>query len=364
MSAETSDLGEFELIRRFFRAAMRDCGARSAHAARQSGVVLGIGDDAALLAAAAGHGIGRRRRYHRGGAAFPARHRCALDRPSRARRQFERHGRHGRDARLGDAGADPAERRRGVAGAILRGTFGSRRRPRGGAGRRRHHARSPDRERANSGTRSARHGAAPQRRPRRGSVGGDRHLGRCRRGTCISSAHRRRGARRRPKLVPPSWNSSGASTIRCPGCSSGWRRAALRRAAMDLSDGLVGDLPKLAQASGLAAHVAVERLPLSDAMRAAVPLAQARDWALAAGDDYELLLAVPAARLAELEAAAAPIELNVDPDRRIARRQRCDVVAKRRGFRARRAQVTTTSPKPRPKSQFRSGRPVSSASIT
>ena len=34
-------------------------------------------------------------------------------------------------------------------------------------------------------------------------------------------------------------------------------------AAMDLSDGLVGDLPKLAQASGLAAHVQVEALPLS-----------------------------------------------------------------------------------------------------
>src|SRR5579863_9978103 len=37
-------------------------------------------------------------------------------------------------------------------------------------------------------------------------------------------------------------------------------------AAMDLSDGLVGDLPKLAQASGLHAHVSVERLPLSAAM--------------------------------------------------------------------------------------------------
>ena len=38
-------------------------------------------------------------------------------------------------------------------------------------------------------------------------------------------------------------------------------------AAMDVSDGLTGDLPKLAQASGLAAHVEVERLPLSDALR-------------------------------------------------------------------------------------------------
>lgn len=80
-------------------------------------------------------------------------------------------------------------------------------------------------------------------------------------------------------------------------------------AAMDLSDGLAGDLPKLAQASGLAARVSVERLPLSAAMRAAVSAKQALDWALAGGDDYELLLAVPAARFAELKAAADRLNL-------------------------------------------------------
>ncbi len=82
-------------------------------------------------------------------------------------------------------------------------------------------------------------------------------------------------------------------------------------AAMDLSDGLVGDLPKLAQASGLAAHVALESLPLSEAMRAAVPAAQALDWALAGGDDYELLLAVPAPRYTELKAAAGQLNLRL-----------------------------------------------------
>ncbi len=82
-------------------------------------------------------------------------------------------------------------------------------------------------------------------------------------------------------------------------------------AAMDLSDGLAGDLPKLAQASGLAARVAVERLPLSDAMRLAVSASQAREWAVAAGDDYELLLAVPAARFAELAAAASRLNLRL-----------------------------------------------------
>ena len=82
-------------------------------------------------------------------------------------------------------------------------------------------------------------------------------------------------------------------------------------AAMDLSDGLSGDLPKLAAASGVGAHVEVERLPLSDALRAVVPFDQARDWALAAGDDYELLLAVPALHYTELAAAAAQLNLSL-----------------------------------------------------
>ncbi|MFI4889761.1 MAG: thiamine-phosphate kinase [Steroidobacterales bacterium] len=75
-------------------------------------------------------------------------------------------------------------------------------------------------------------------------------------------------------------------------------------AAMDLSDGLAGDLPKLAAASGLAAHVAIERLPLSAALRSLLPAAQARNRALGGGDDYELLLAVSPQRYQELAHAA------------------------------------------------------------
>jgi thiamine-monophosphate kinase len=84
-------------------------------------------------------------------------------------------------------------------------------------------------------------------------------------------------------------------------------------AAMDLSDGLIGDLPKLAQASGLGAHVRIEALPLSSAMRKSVSLNQARDWALAGGDDYELLLAVPASRFTELKGAADQLNLTLTP---------------------------------------------------
>ena len=82
-------------------------------------------------------------------------------------------------------------------------------------------------------------------------------------------------------------------------------------AAMDLSDGLAGDLPKLAAASAVGAVVDVDRLPLSAALRAAVSPAQARDWALSAGDDYELLLSVPAGRFDELASAARSVDLEL-----------------------------------------------------
>jgi thiamine-monophosphate kinase len=83
----------------------------------------------------------------------------------------------------------------------------------------------------------------------------------------------------------------------------------IAHAAMDLSDGLVSDLPKLAAASGLAAHVDIDRLPVSPAMRALGMTDRARDWALAAGDDYELLFALPAHRYQELQRAAARFDI-------------------------------------------------------
>jgi len=96
-----------------------------------------------------------------------------------------------------------------------------------------------------------------------------------------------------------------------PRVAFGLAARGIASAAIDLSDGLVADLPKLAQASGVAARIAVDLLPLSEAMRAAVPEARARDWALGAGDDYELLLSVPAARHPELAAAAAQLNLRL-----------------------------------------------------
>jgi len=76
-------------------------------------------------------------------------------------------------------------------------------------------------------------------------------------------------------------------------------------AAMDVSDGLVGDLAKLCRASGLAAAVDVGAVPLSDAARAALSAdAKLIERILTGGDDYEIVLTLPVAKFGVLRAAA------------------------------------------------------------
>jgi thiamine-monophosphate kinase len=58
--------------------------------------------------------------------------------------------------------------------------------------------------------------------------------------------------------------------------------------AIDISDGLVGDLTKLLAASGVGGVLEVERLPMSDAIKARFDEAQRTRLALTGGDDYEL----------------------------------------------------------------------------
>lgn len=76
-------------------------------------------------------------------------------------------------------------------------------------------------------------------------------------------------------------------------------------AAMDLSDGLAGDLPKILIASGVSAWIDARRLPIAAAVRALFP----EEWlelALRGGEDYELLFtAAPGAWDAIVEAASA-----------------------------------------------------------
>lgn len=84
------------------------------------------------------------------------------------------------------------------------------------------------------------------------------------------------------------------------------------RAAMDVSDGLVGDLTKMLAGTGLTARIEAARVPLSDAARAAIARDSTRfATALTGGDDYEILCAVPPetlpAFLADSARAGVPV---------------------------------------------------------
>jgi thiamine-monophosphate kinase len=69
-------------------------------------------------------------------------------------------------------------------------------------------------------------------------------------------------------------------------------------AAMDISDGLAGDLAKLAAASKVDFEVEAARVPLSAAAREALTIDGALEAALTGGDDYQILLTVAPRKLA------------------------------------------------------------------
>lgn len=72
--------------------------------------------------------------------------------------------------------------------------------------------------------------------------------------------------------------------------------------AIDVSDGLLGDLGHILRRSGVGALVDVDAVPRS-AVLAALPLALQRECTLAGGDDYELLFTAPAALAERVQAA-------------------------------------------------------------
>ena len=76
-------------------------------------------------------------------------------------------------------------------------------------------------------------------------------------------------------------------------------------AAMDVSDGLAGDLAKLCRASAVSAEIDVASVPLSDAARAAIAAEPVlMETALTGGDDYEIVLTLSPEKLADFQNAA------------------------------------------------------------
>ena len=111
------------------------------------------------------------------------------------------------------------------------------------------------------------------------------------------------------------------------------------RAALDLSDGLLGDLDHILQASGLGAEIDAAALPVAPALRD-LDEAHRLDCLLAGGDDYELLFtADPSAHAAVLAAGAGAGvavtrigRLRAAPGWRVLDAQGRDLAIRARGF--------------------------------
>lgn len=78
-----------------------------------------------------------------------------------------------------------------------------------------------------------------------------------------------------------------------PRIAAGMSMRGLAHAAIDLSDGLSGDLGHILTASGVGAEIRADRLPMSKAFRANSTPDQRLDLQIAGGDDYELCVVLP-----------------------------------------------------------------------
>ncbi|HYJ12288.1 MAG TPA: thiamine-phosphate kinase [Thermomicrobiales bacterium] len=77
-------------------------------------------------------------------------------------------------------------------------------------------------------------------------------------------------------------------------------------AAMDLSDGLLGDLPKILVASGVGGRIEADLIPVLPAVRAVFP-DRWLDLALRGGEDYELLMTIAPERFAHFQQLAGVV---------------------------------------------------------
>lgn len=95
-----------------------------------------------------------------------------------------------------------------------------------------------------------------------------------------------------------------------PRVQAGMGLRGLAHAALDISDGLAGDLAHVLRASGVGACLDADRLPASPAFLQLAPPGQRLALQLGGGDDYELCCCIPPASWADAVARLAPTRLH------------------------------------------------------
>ena len=110
---------------------------------------------------------------------------------------------------------------------------------------------------------------------------------------------------RRIKLKPAELKLAQQRLDRpLPRLALGLALRGIARSAIDVSDGLVADLGHICERSGVAAVVAIERLPVSALLRRHLQSPVAQAALLGGGDDYELCFTAAPAKRAAVERAA------------------------------------------------------------
>lgn len=94
-----------------------------------------------------------------------------------------------------------------------------------------------------------------------------------------------------------------------PRLAAGQALAGLATAGLDISDGLLADLGHILEHSGGGAHLELETLPLAEGLIEALGEEGARQAALTGGDDYELLVCLPAEHLDKARQRLAALSL-------------------------------------------------------
>ncbi len=85
----------------------------------------------------------------------------------------------------------------------------------------------------------------------------------------------------------------------------------LASSCLDVSDGLAGDLKHILKASFVGAQIDVSALPYSSELLDYVTKKQAQEYALTGGDDYELCFTAPKSHAAELQQIAQECNVSI-----------------------------------------------------
>ncbi len=111
--------------------------------------------------------------------------------------------------------------------------------------------------------------------------------------------------------LPPALSAAAIAHLErpTPRVALGIALREIASSAIDVSDGLAADLRHICERSAVGARLEATALPLSAALRAVPDAALQMRWALAGGDDYELCFCAAPQRRAAIAALAAELAL-------------------------------------------------------